>query len=246
MRYVPLDTSEFPCGYVKGLRVTQEHFVVTEASSMERAWLLRKGYRSFGAYTFRPRCTQCGRCVPLRVPVDQFKPSKSQRRAAKRCADVKLICATPHCTEEKYAMYRDHLTRFKRSNEPLSYELFEQSFYDASYPTIECLYSLGDQLIGVGIVGMSSEGLSSVYFFYDRSHEGLSLGTYSLLQEIELTQLYNLPYLYLGYWVRDCPSMRYKADFRPNERLTSEGSWVPFLPDDRDTTDPRWHPADAF
>ena len=84
--------------------------------------------------------------------------------------------------------------------------------------------------------GPTRQQLSAVYTFYDPDLKGASLGTYNILWQIAQCTVNNLPYLYLGYWIRDCHKMAYKAGFRPIEGLI-DGQWQSFDPADREIDD---------
>ncbi|MCB1136050.1 MAG: hypothetical protein KDK78_07275, partial [Chlamydiia bacterium] len=205
-----------------------DHYFVIEASDSERQFLLDLGYRAFGKYYFRPCCTGCHLCVPLRVPIGSFKPSKSQRRVWNRCSNIRVEVGVPQYSNEKYAMYCEHLERFQMNRKPGPPIEFQHSFYDPEFPALEFSYYLGETLIAVGIVHETEIALSSVYFYYRLDHSELSLGTFGVLQEIEYARLTGKRFLYLGYWIRDNRFMRYKAEFRPNEILDSHCEWKPF------------------
>jgi arginine-tRNA-protein transferase len=68
--------------------------------------------------------------------------------------------------------------------------------------------------------------LSAVYFYFDPSEVSRSLGAFNVLRLIEECRRRNLPYLYLGYLVRDSRKMAYKAAYGPHEVLSPEGVWA--------------------
>ncbi len=228
MRLIPLELTSFRCGYFKDRDATYDHYFVIEASDAERQFLLDSGYRAFGKYYFRPCCDGCHLCVPLRVPVGSFHPSKSQRRVWNRCSEVRVEVGIPCYTDEKYGIYCNHLARFQMERRPGPPEEFQHSFYDPDFPALEFCYYLKDELIAVGIVHETETSLSSVYFYYKLEYSQLSLGTFGVLKELEYARLNAKLYLYLGYWIRDNRFMRYKAEFRPNEVLDSKGTWQVF------------------
>jgi arginine-tRNA-protein transferase len=85
-------------------------------------------------------------------------------------------------------------------------------------------YYCNDVLIATGMIDILPGCLSSVYFIYDPDFSFLSLGVYSVLREVALTQtlakeLPDLKYYYMGYYIHSCPKMSYKAHYKPSELL---------------------------
>lgn len=228
MRALPLEINAFPCGYFNDRSATYDHYLLDQCSDRERRALLDLGYRSFGKYFFRPICENCERCVPIRIPLDTFHPSKSQRRVLKKCHNVSVQVGTPQYSPEKYRLYREHFRRFPGDGESNSEASFRSSFYDPSQPCLEFCYYLDEKLIAVGLVNETPSTLSSVYFFYSLDFGKLSLGTFSILKELEYGREQGKEYLYLGYYIHLNRFMKYKGEFRPSEILNSQGKWVPF------------------
>nr|MBP6710102.1 arginyltransferase [Propionivibrio sp.] len=79
----------------------------------------------------------------------------------------------------------------------------------------------------VSIIDILNDGISSVYTFYDPDIPSAGFGTYNILWQIAQCSANKLPYLYLGYWIRESRKMAYKADFRPIEGLIG-GVWQEF------------------
>jgi arginine-tRNA-protein transferase len=221
------------CGYLPGREWSLQHLFVAQASAEEYQAFLLRGWRRFGRAFFHPVCRTCRECQSLRVPVAGFRPDRSQRRARKANADVRVVVGPPAVSRDKLQLYdrfHRHQTDEKgwpvhRPKDPAEYA---DSFVDNPFPTEEWCYYLGDRLVGVGYVDVLPAGLSAIYFFYDPDERDRSLGTFNVLKVIESAAARGLPHLYLGYYVEGCRSLEYKARFRPNEVLTPDGSWIPF------------------
>lgn len=190
------------------------------------------GFRRSGKLVYQPVCAGCRACMSLRVPVDTFQPSKSQRRCIRRNADLRIQSAAPVATEEKFELYRRYLSLWHgRAGEAGedgddTWEALESFLYDSPVETVEFCYRDGaGRLLAVGICDVCADSLSSVYFYHDPAESKRSLGTLGVLREIESARSLGVPHYYLGYWVKDCGAMQYKASFRPCEVLGPDGVW---------------------
>ncbi len=204
------------CSYLPDRQWRFEYFFAMDVTSEEINMLLEKGWRKFGTYFFRPRCDGCQSCIPIRVLTDTFRPSKSQRRVLKKSAGIEVRFSELRFRERIYEIYRNHsLDRFGRDTDR---DNFLHSFYLQSCPGMQSEYYIGRELAGVGFLDHSSMALSSIYFVYDTSYDSYSLGTFSILREIEHAASLGLPFYYLGYYIEQNRSMSYKNNFKPNEQ----------------------------
>ena len=77
----------------------------------------------------------------------------------------------------------------------------------------------------MSVTDILEQGLSAVYTFFDPELAQRSLGKFVILWQAQHCQNLNLPYLFLGYWIKGCEKMQYKSEFRPLEMLI-DGSWL--------------------
>lgn len=231
----PLPMEPQPCPYVAGLTSRNEHYLVQEAGGSAFGRLVETGFRHFGQYFFRPVCrledgSPCGRCVPIRVPTRAFRPSKSQRRVARRGEAIMLEVGRPEPDEEKFEMYCLHKRRFHgrtvdpMDSENLSAEDFARWLSGAFDYTWECRYRLGERLVAVTYLDLAPGVASSVYGYFHPEFSRYSPGTLSILREIEYARRLGCEHYYLGYTMKGNAMLRYKMDFRPAE-VYADGRW---------------------
>jgi arginine-tRNA-protein transferase len=141
-------------------------------------------------------------------------------------SDLDIRVNLPVFSREKYRLYREYLT-FKHGAAPCDSQWDVRSFlYESPVKTLEFEYCLGGQLVAVSIADICSRSLSSVYTFYAPDLASRSLGTFSALSEISFCREHGIPHYYLGFFIRDCPSMNYKSRFHPHEILDPSLQWV--------------------
>lgn len=218
-----------PCEYLHDRDWRLRYDIVGRLGPDEWMTRLKDGWRRFGFALFRPECPSCRMCESLRVPVATFRPDRSQRRAWKANAGgLTIAIGSPSKSEAKETL----LARFQRYQSdtkhwPPHTADYDDMFVANPFPTEEWCYYDGDRLLGVGYVDRLPEGLSAIYFYYDPRERHRSLGTFNILSLIAAARERRLPHVYLGYYVRGCRSLEYKARFGPHERLLSNGTWTP-------------------
>jgi len=220
-------TAALPCPYIPG---QVERKLITELAGPEAMdfynALSRAGFRRSHHLAYRPACAQCQACVPVRIPVGEFAPSRSLRRIQKSNADLAIRVARPQATFEQFRLF----ARYQRLRHADS-DMASMTFGDframmEDSPVASRVIELRDAagaFLGACLVDVLDDGLSAVYSFFDPEQRRRSLGTLLVLALVEATRRRGLPYAYLGYWIAESRKMAYKARFRPLEGLGAAG-----------------------
>jgi len=154
--------------------------------------------------------------------------------------ECRVEAGLPGEDEIRLAVFNRHrLGRGLAVSEEL-YEATEFSGFlvDSCCETIELSFWDNQRLIGCSIIDCGYESMSAVYTYFDPDYSRLSIGTYSILKQIQLSQQRRKRYVYLGMYVADNQHLRYKARFAPQERFIN-GQWVAFESPMSDWADPR-------
>ncbi len=191
--------------------------------------MLEHGWRRFGKMHFAPECNDCTKCVSMRIDVKNYKFSKSEKRVFKKNLNTKLYIQAPTLTLEHIKLYDQyHETMNKKKG--WDYSPIEISEYDRSYIqgknsfSKEFLYVKNNKLVAVALVDILEKSISSIYCFYDHDYIELSLGKFSILTQIKIAKELGVPYIYLGYWIKNHLSMGYKELYQPFEVLKNRAN----------------------
>lgn len=187
--------------------------------------MMEQGWRRSGTAFYQNHCPGCNLCIPIRVPTDRFRPSKSQRRVLRKNEDITFRMNPAAYDDEAYELYRRYNTTRHGEDETASRSGFKRFLCDSPIDTRMMRYYAADRLVGIGWVDVVPDGLSSVYFVFDPEESHRSLGTFSAMKEIETARSMGKGWVYLGFYVPGCHKMSYKRRFRPFQ-LADTGHWV--------------------
>ena len=224
-------TAPYSCSYLSD-RVARSQ-VATPAHLINAdlyGELVSNGFRRSGMYTYRPYCDGCKACTACRVNIQQFAPKRYQKRAFKKHQGLQVKVGHLAYIQEHYELYmsyqKDRHAGGGMDND--NQDQYQQFLLQSKVNTrlVEFRDGPNDPEPGklriVSIIDIIQDGLSSVYTFFDTSVENASYGTYCIMWQLEQAKKLNLPYLYLGYLIKESPKMAYKSEFEPLEILVDD------------------------
>lgn len=214
------------CSYLDNKQQTTNYKVIDDCSAAHCQDLIERGYRRFGKMYFRPACAACDECKSIKIDVENFEFSKSQRRVIKKASQIKSYIQRPSLSKTHLELFKKYHLHMKDKkgweHSPTSAQGYYGSFVDAHNDFgYEVLYYYEDKLIGVDLIDILDDGISSIYFYYDPDYMEYSLGKLSLYNQIMYAKNSHKKWIYLGYYVEGCPSLSYKSHYRPY--LTLDG-----------------------
>jgi arginyl-tRNA--protein-N-Asp/Glu arginylyltransferase len=233
-------TAPYPCSYLPGRTArsqvaTPSHLIHADLYSE----LVNAGFRRSGLYTYRPYCDECNACTATRIPVKHFKPNRSQKRTLKKHAGLEIRILNLGYQEEHLELYINYQNErhaggdMDHSTEE-SQDQYMQFLLQSRVNSRIVEFRDGPEdsepgrLRMISMIDILDQGISSVYTFYDTSNLSASYGSFSILWQVQQALNLELPYLYLGYYIKDSEKMSYKAKFQPIEGLIND-HWQPII-----------------
>ncbi|TDR32850.1 arginyltransferase [Hydromonas duriensis] len=230
------ETDEYPCSYLPERFARSQ--VVASANTVNAhnyQSLLDQGFRRSGLFVYRSKCKDCNACQSLRIPVEQFAPNRSQRRAKKQWAKLITDVHELKFSREHFDLYQRY--QHDRHSEPHQItqnneEQYQEFLLKSQVNSVLVEFrdpEANHRLVMVSAIDRTASALSAVYTFFETDPTYSGLGTFNVLWQIDWAKRLGLSYLYLGYWIEDSQKMAYKSKFAPSEILYS-GDWRPLQP----------------
>lgn len=220
-------TGPMPCPYLDG-RIERNLFTELRGAQAQELHdrLALAGFRRSHHIVYRPACPGCNGCVPLRIPVAAFRPTRSQQRVWNRNRDLAVTTGPALATDEHYDLF----FRYQRARHgggemaAMSFSDFRAMVEDSVVETeLMTIRDDAGTLVGACLTDILSSGLSAVYSYFEPGEDRRSLGTFSILQLVHQARAQERSHVYLGYWIEDCEKMAYKSRFRSVEHLGTKG-----------------------
>ena len=226
-------TKIFPCSYLPN---EEERLLIALDERLQNnhsySLLMMEGFRRSGDQSYRPHCPSCNACQSVRVVVNDFTPSKSQKRSLKRNAQLQIVTSS-QLKDDYYDLYENYINTCHQDGSmfPANYSQFK-SFLSSKLTKqlfIETWLVTDNKkkLVCVAVTDQLVNGLSAVYTFYHPDFKSKGLGVFSILTQIDLCKKKDLLYLYLGYQIDDCQKMNYKNRYFPYEKFIDR-QWLLF------------------
>ena len=217
----------FPCSYLPD---QQERLLIAVDERLQDTehygWLMSQGFRRSGDQIYRPHCINCQACQSLRVVANEFIPTKSQKRLIKKNHTLTINIQT-EIQDSYYPLYEKYINEVHQDGAmfPANHSQY-QSFLSGKLTKQLFLEIWHDKtLINVAVTDELTDALSAVYTFYHPDYRKTGIGSFSIIQQIQLAAKLKKKFLYLGYQIDDCQKMNYKNRYYPHQIL-KENSWI--------------------
>ena len=220
-------TRSHECAYLENRAEQRLAADISEAPHLHDQ-LAESGFRRVENWVYRPVCSSCNACIPIRVNAQKFSMSKNIKRIITKNRHIQKCHLDNNADEEAYELFKNYLNSRHNDGQmaTMSFSEFHSMIHNSPIDTFMIKYRDGnDELIACILMDSQRDGLSAVYSFFNPNQEKQSIGTFLILDSILLTKELSKKWLYLGYLVKNSPKMAYKARFKPYQ-LYVNGKWM--------------------
>ena len=161
-------TAPFACSY---LPEQDERLLIFMSDSVpnitEYDFLIGAGFRRSGTQVYRPHCEACKACESIRLPVDIFTASKSQKRIMKRNQDL-TIHISDNDKPEYYPLYESYVNQRHADGSmyPATKEQYQGFVLSPWNNALFIEIYATNELIGVAVTDNLASSLSALYTFF--------------------------------------------------------------------------------
>lgn len=215
------------CPYLDD-RQEQQLFTELSGNNSQRMFeeLSHAGFRRSHQIIYRPTCPSCNACKSVRIPVAEFRWSKSWKRILKRNDHLDMNKVGLKVSAEQYRLFHRYIQSRHGDGEMAS--MTERDYLNLvlASPVDSSMFEFRDSdncLKAACLVDFMRDGVSAVYSFFDPDESNSSLGSYIILRLIQWAHSHDRDHVYLGFWVQGSPKMAYKERFRPLEIFGPDG-----------------------
>ncbi len=220
----------FPCSYIKG-NIEKRLYIDLNNSSNDNlliSELTRNGFRRNLDHMYIPICEKCSSCISSRINVMNFKFTKSSKRNLNLNKGLKFRQEEKKFVNKRFNLFKKYskARHLDGQMHKMRKKEFENFLYNKSCKQLVFdLFDSWNVLYGSILVDVLEDGYSAVYSFYDPDYKNFGLGKNLILRLLENLKKKELPYLYLGYWVKNSTKMDYKITFNSVE-FFFDGKWT--------------------
>ena len=221
-------TRTHECAYLPG-KIEQRLAADISNHSEHHDKLARAGYRRVENWVYKPACKSCQACLPIRIDASRHQLSRNLQRIWRSNQDLQRVGTSKSVGEEHYKLFIEYLTQRHQDGQmaAMSFEEFRNMVHNSPLETFLIEYrNDANRLIGCMLTDVQSDGLSAVYSFFDPLEDRRSLGSFMIIDLMDLCREMDLKWMYLGYYVAESPKMLYKSRFQPAE-IFKDGLWQP-------------------
>ncbi len=168
------------------------------------------------------------RVVMLRIDLKKFTYSKSQKKCLRRNSDLRVFVRPLQICREHIDLFEKHASRFGHNRPESINGFFSRFSHEMPCFGLEFdVFTWDKKLIAASFAHVGTKSVAGNYSVFDSDFSQRSLGTYTMLLEIEYARRAGRRYYYPGF-VYDLPSeFDYKLNFNALEYFDWWGNWYP-------------------
>jgi arginine-tRNA-protein transferase len=200
---------------------------------MDRLWA--QGWRHFGTFFFRYQIAfhrgKIHTVTPLRLDLERFTLSRSQKRVLAKNREVKVIIQDTVIDKRRVELFHIHSKRFKENVPTSLYDFLSVMPSSVPCQNQEISVYLDKKLVASSFLDIGKNSTSAVYAMFEPAESRRSLGIFTMLEAIRYSRERGCRYYYPGYAYQESSFYDYKKNFSGLEYMDWEKGWFPLKGD---------------